>query len=77
MVKFILHKKDMNFDISSAVLFIRKYGTGKICLKDMKTTAYFVNSPFKKVCFIPLDENGRALLQLIGDVECMNMCERI
>ena len=41
----------------------------KLCLEDPMTRAYFANSSFERICFVPLDEQGKALLQIIGDVD--------
>lgn len=67
LVRSILHKKGVHFDGSCAVLFGEGMAQAKLCLEDPKTRAYFLNSPFERVCFMPLDERGKVMLQLIGD----------
>lgn len=69
LIRSILKKKGMNFHGSCAVLFGESMAQAKFCLEDPMTRAYFANSSFERICFVPLDEQGKALLQIIGDAD--------
>ncbi|WP_458398214.1 hypothetical protein [Anaerotignum sp.] len=69
LIRSILKKKGMNFHGSCAVLFGENMVQAKLCLEDPMTRAYFANSSFERICFVPLDEQGKALLQIIGDAD--------
>ena len=72
LIRSILKKKGMNFHGSCAVLFGESMAQAKFCLEDPMTRAYFANSSFERICFVPLDEQGKALLQIIGDADMYN-----
>ena len=65
----IMKEKGVESNTASMILFGDSMEQALLCLDDPKSRTHFVNSFYKRVCFVPLDENGKALLRLLRDAE--------
>jgi len=69
LIRLMLKEKDMIFDSANIIVFGEQMLQAAMCLADHKTKMFFLNSPFQRVCYIPLDEKGIIQMKILEDKE--------
>ena len=69
LVCSIMKEKGMESKTASMILFGDSMEQALLCLDDPKRRTYFLNSFYERVCFVPLNDDGKTLLRLLGDAE--------
>ena len=69
LVCSVIREKGLESNAVSMILLGNSMEEALLCLDDPKSRTHFVNSFYKRVCFVPLDENGKQMLRLLGNAE--------
>ena len=69
LVCSVMREKGVERKTASMILFGDSMEQALLCLDDPKSRTHFLNSFYDRVCFVPLNDDGKTLFRLLRNAE--------